>query len=149
MINDSASTPEKWNGTTVFNCGKMRVNWRTVYNLNYFAHDSACYTNSEHFFWAQQERENSLKKPWPELPRFHRAVGGVGVGGCPSCIFTTIQHQITLLRKKNHYLMSTDAILRKFRLWEFSFDESFGIVRSIIFYLHSSRFVSEIILIQQ
>ena len=45
--------------------------------------------------------------------------------------------------------MSTDAILRKFRLCECSFDESFGIVRSIIFYLHSSRFVSEIILIQQ
>lgn len=45
-------------------------------------------------------RENSLKKTWPELPRFHRGVGGVGVGGCPPCIFTTIQHQITLLRKK-------------------------------------------------
>ena len=45
-------------------------------------------------------RENSLKKTWPELPRFHRGAGGVGVGGCPSCIFTTIQHQITFIRKK-------------------------------------------------
>ena len=79
-------------------------------------------------------RENSLKKTWPELPRFHRGVGGVGVGGCPPCIFTTIQHQITLLRKKNHYLISTDAIIRKSRLCECGFDESFGIVRSIIFY---------------
>ena len=54
-----------------------------------------------------------------------------------------------LTQKKSHYVMSTDAILRKFRLCECIFGESFGTVRSIIFYLHSSPFVSEIIPIKQ